>query len=387
MGRRKKPAGLIRRGETWHIDKQIKGYGRLCESTGCCDLEDAIDYLEERTADVRQELRTGRPVVIWRQAATKYLRENVHKASIAKDAEHLKALDPYIGDLRLNQVHDDTLLPFVEARRAAGIRTKTINLALSTARHILNLAARSWRHEQTGLTWLEQAPLITMQKPPKGHSDARKPYPLDWDEQDALLQCLPAHMARMALYAVNTGCRDAEVCGLRWEWEWQTDIKELDGRIWLIPGDVELTPGSGVKNRDDRLVVLNDIAKSVVDSQRDVHPDFVFVYRGRPLLKMTNSGWQRAWRQAGLPSDGEYAKGVHNLRHTCGRRLRAAGVPKETRSVILGHRTRDITTHYSVAEIQEILDAVNKLCDRSSRKTPALTIVKLKAGKRKLASA
>ena len=43
-----------------------------------------------------------------------------------------------------------------------------------------------------------------------------------------------AHMARMALYAVNTGCRDAEVCGLRWEWEWQTDIEELEVREGLV---------------------------------------------------------------------------------------------------------------------------------------------------------
>ena len=52
---------------------------------------------------------------------------------------------------------------------------------------------------------------------------------------------------------------------------------------------------------------------------------------------------------------------VHDLKHTFGRRLRAAGVAYETRQVLLGHSTGDITIHYSPAEIQELIDAVEKL--------------------------
>ena len=40
---------------------------------------------------------------------------------------------------------------------------------------------------------------------------------------------------------------------------------------------------------------------------------------------------------------------VHDLKHTMGRRLRAAGVPLETRKVLLGHRNGDITSHYICA--------------------------------------
>jgi hypothetical protein len=55
---------------------------------------------------------------------------------------------------------------------------------------------------------------------------------------------------------------------------------------------------------------------------------------------------------------------VHNLKHTCGRRLHAAGVPLETRKVCLGHRDDDITTHYAAAEIGELIAAFEKLCER-----------------------
>jgi len=67
------------------------------------------------------------------------------------------------------------------------------------------------------------------------------------------------------------------------------------------------------------------------------------------------------------------------LKHTFGRRLRAAGVPVETRKVLLGHRNGDITTHYSAPELEELLEAVNRVCDSKSGKTPALVVLKRKA--------
>ncbi len=68
-------------------------------------------------------------------------------------------------------------------------------------------------------------------------------------------------------------------------------------------------------------------------------------------------------------------KGVHNLRHTYGRRLRGAGVPLETRKALLGHARGDITTHYSAAELRELLDAAEKVLDRGIAQTPTLTVI------------
>jgi integrase len=55
---------------------------------------------------------------------------------------------------------------------------------------------------------------------------------------------------------------------------------------------------------------------------------------------------------------------IHELKHTFGRRLRAAGVAEEARAVLLGHKTRSMPMHYSVAELAELLAAVNRI-DRS----------------------
>lgn len=373
MGRKKTP-GLSKRYNVWQIDKVIHGR-RLCESTGLSNLEDAERYLAKRTREIADIVLFGsRPVRVWRQAATKFIQENLHRTRIDEIARHLKQLDPYIGSLPLDQVHMETLRPFIADRQKQGRRAKTINIALGVVRRVLNLCARMWR-DDTGLTWLAQAPYIEMLPV----TDSKSPYPLDWSEQAELLKELPVHLARMALYKVNSGSREAEVCGLRWEWE--INIPGFDPVVFLIPSGVTLTEarGSQVKNRHDRIIVCNDTAGNVVESMRGKHPTHVFTYKGRTLPMMHNSAWKRAWKDAGLPTSGDYLKGPHNLKHTFGRRLRAAGVPKDTRQVLLGHRSGDVTDHYSVPELIDLYEASNRILGSQTRESPVLHMVKRKA--------
>jgi hypothetical protein len=96
----------------------------------------------------------------------------------------------------------------------------------------------------------------------------------------------------MALFKVNTGTREQEVCQLRWDWE--VPVPELDTSVFVVPGGL-------VKNKEDRLVVLNDVAKSVIDAQRGVHPFRVFTYRNRLIEGMYNSAWKRARIKAAKP--------------------------------------------------------------------------------------
>ena len=64
--------------------------------------------------------------------------------------------------------------------------------------------------------------------------------------------------------------------------------------------------------------------------------------------------------------------------HTFGRRLRAAGVGFEDRQDLLGHKSGRITTHYSAAELEGLIDAANRVCGENSRKTPALVVLRQK---------
>jgi integrase len=139
----------------------------------------------------------------------------------------------------------------------------------------------------------------------------------------------------MTSFAVNTGCRDGEICKLRWDWE--VEVPALDTSVFIIPG-------ARVKNGDDRLVVFNSVARSVVQARRGSHATHVFSYQGLIMRHMLTSAWKRARQRAGLP-----LVRVHDLKHIFGRRLRAAGVGFEDRQDLLGHRSSRITTHYSAA--------------------------------------
>jgi integrase len=64
---------------------------------------------------------------------------------------------------------------------------------------------------------------------------------------------------------------------------------------------------------------------------------------------------------------------VHDLKHTFGRRLRAAGVSFEDRQDLLGHKSRRMTTHYSEAELANLIAAAEKACESKSRKVPEIS--------------
>jgi integrase len=173
-------------------------------------------------------------------------------------------------------------------------------------------------------------------------------------------------------------------------------VPELDTSVFLVPGDK-------VKNTEERLVVLNRIARSVIDSVRGMHPEYVFVHKPirlrahdreagvelKPIERMNNTAWRNAreraadkWEeQTGQPAPMGFRRvRVHDMKHTFGRRLRAAGVSFEDRQDLLGHKNGRITTHYSSAELANLIAAAERVCDENSRKSPASTWLRRRAG-------
>jgi len=101
-----------------------------------------------------------------------------------------------------------------------------------------------------------------------------------------------------------------------------------------------IVPPEIAKNGHERIVVCNRVAQSVIDEQRDRSGTWIFPSprTGAPISQMHNKGWRNARaRAAGQYPDAiggsapwgfEHIR-VHDLRHTFGRRLRAADVSEE----------------------------------------------------------
>src|ERR1700730_7568289 len=85
------------------------------------------------------------------------------------------------------------------------------------------------------------------------------PYPITWDEQDRLFSKLPSRLARMVLFAVNTGLRESNVWGL--EWSWEVPVPEVGRSVFVIPREA-------FKTNRPHVAILNDIAWSIIEAQR-----------------------------------------------------------------------------------------------------------------------
>ncbi len=387
-GLQQMPSGI------WKIDKKYRGE-RIQESTGTRDRAEAEQYLIHLLEKRRERKIYGvRDVRTWREASIKFLMEVKDQPSIHISATYMAQLDPFIGDMPITHIDDDALAPYIKSKlnplKGRAVTNRTVNIALQRVIRVLNLCARKWRDEQKR-PWLDTVPMISLLDE---RTSARKPYPLSWEEQTILFSELPEHLQIMGMFKVNTGCREQEVCKLQWDWE--IAVPELGTSVFLIPaGFGGRSEKAGVKNRDERLVVLNDVAKSIIEKQRGQHAKHVFPF-GKPdehgvgttINRMNDSAWKRAriratkkWLETHIRKahDGFTRIRVHDLKHTFGRRLRAAGVTEEDRKALLGHKNGSITSHYSAAELDQLITAANKVSVTDSR-APALTILKRRQG-------
>lgn len=350
MAKTRTPGIILFKDGTRIINKIHKGesiYRRL----GKVSQEEAERRLAEEIQQIsegKQRRRCHRP--LFADCAARYLTESQQKRSAEVLAWHVQLLLPYIGTMEIGHVHDATLEEFKEARRLDEVSPTTINRTLEVVRTILNRAARAWRDE-AGQPWLLTAPpLITMEQ-----ENRRKPHPLSWEEQDAILPLLPTHLQSMVLFAINTGLRDENVCGLRWAWE--TKIPEAGRSVFIVPAD-------DFKTAVNHVAILNDAAWRIIEAQRGQHPDFVFTYAGHRVGTMNNNGWQHARAKMGLED-----VRIHDLRHTYASRLRLAGVPQEDRNALMGHKSASIPEHYASADIGRLIKLSNKVLSRKGTRT------------------
>lgn len=345
--------GLRKKGEIWHIDKTIAGR-KLRESTGEKELDAAERYLAKRVQEIRAQIVYGERIDhTFDTAAARYIEEHGHKRSLDRDIDTLKAVMPYIGAMTLQKIHSASLDRFISDRKAVGISAGTLNRDLAIIRRVLKLCVRMWRDEQ-GRPWLDSAPLL-----PIINGKKRKARPITNEEQGRLLKGMPQYLIDMSLFALHTGLRDQEICGLQWEHE--RKIVGTEDTVFIITEEQ-------AKNKHERIVPLNSEAQSIVNRYRG-QSTYVFHLKGNRLERMNNRAWRNARVRAGLKD-----VRVHDLRHTFGMRLRAAGVSEEDRKDLLGHHNGSITTHYSKVGIDKLIECVELLCDDKHR--PELTLVK-----------
>jgi len=369
MGRSNKAGIQTASDGTFDVDAKYRK--RRIRKRGFASQAEAEDFLIQQKEAIRVAGTEGlRPKVTLAKAAARYLLEKADTPSAEPASYALEPLIAQVGSLTLDQLDDDALAAFIDDRKAYGWADKTVNNSLECVRAICNRAAKKWRFPNR-LTWLEAAPHISLLR----LRDQRPPRPITWAEQETLLTHCPGYLAKLALFDLNTGVRKNVLANLRWDWEIQLEIvPDVISSIFIVPREY-------VKGRKhERIIVCNSIAQGIVESQRGKHPEFVFTYvkdlpkwarlaegphrlgwqlperPHKPLAMRFEYAWNKARTAAGL---GDLH--LHDLRHTVGMRLRAAGISDRTQNEILWHGGGGMTEHYAVAQLREIYKALEAI--------------------------
>jgi integrase len=192
----------------------------------------------------------------------------------------------------------------------------------------------------------------------------RERYLTDAEEKSllAILVGSRAHLRPIVVVALQTGMRQGEILGLKWE---NVDFEQ--GTIYVAHTKT---------GRPRKLPMSEPVEVELRSSKQDASSDeHVFSY-ARTGLKLTT--FRHAWEGACQAAKISGLR-FHDLRHTFATRLRGKGVHEMDIMTVLGHTTLQMTSRYSHAMPENLRTAVESLTSgplalvtRSSE--PSLTV-------------
>jgi|tagenome__1003787_1003787.scaffolds.fasta_scaffold20958641_2 integrase len=250
-------------------------------------------------------------------------------------------LAPYFGDRPLARIEPKDVEAFIASCRRNGQSVKSTLNYVGLLHSVFEHAVRRG--------WVATNPCKRVEKPKPVDADADVRF-LDGAELDALLVAVPADdvgRVERVLYltAAMTGMRQGELLALRWgDVDWAA--RRIRVRRNLVRGEF----GTPKSKRSSRSVPLADVVGGELDRlfqatlyQRDVDLVFCHPHTGRPLDRSrVVKRFKAALRRAGVRE-----VRFHDLRHTFGTRMAAAGVPMRTLQEWMGHRDFKTTLIYA----------------------------------------
>ena len=291
------------RGSTWWycITMDGKTYRSSC---GTQNKKLAKEYHDTKKAQLWRQHRLGeKPRRTWKEASERWLKSIESNRSYDLSKTHIdwwteqfkeKGME-YLDQITPENVAEIRDEEFLRKKQRGGGSQKpaTVNRKIASLRAVMNAACRKW-------LWLDRSPLFEML--PESNERVRWLTP---EEVERVVKALPEPYCQMAMLAVTTGLRRANVMGLRWEW-----VNMVDRTISL--------PAEVVKNDDALKIPLGEIAAEIIRGQIGKHSHLVFPrWDGEEIREIPSSIWARACKTAGI-KDFRW----HDFRHTWASLLR-----------------------------------------------------------------
>jgi integrase len=268
-------------------------------------------------------------------------RKKSHRLTVASDLRNHIA--PFFGEQTLDRIAPQDVERYI-ATKLRTLAPKTVRNHLNTMHSLFEVGLR--------LEWCTRNPVKLADRPVIKQTETRIKF-LDQAELESLLAATYPDDAwgrlepTLYLTAAMTGLRQGELLGLRWR-----DVDLAARRIRVVSPFVRGEFGDPKSEGSGRSVPL---AARVADALRDLRDrsyyrhdsELVFCHpeSGNPLDR---SKLVRRFKQAIATADVR-AITFHELRHTFGTRMAAAGVPLRTIQQWMGHadsKTTQVYAHY-----------------------------------------
>jgi integrase len=245
-------------------------------------------------------------------------------------------LSKHLGDRELARVTPSEVERMIAAMRRNGAGPKLINNALT-------LLGQTFNHGIDKGS-CRANPVRQVRRPRVEQSNEIRF--LDQAELEALLRAADSDTDRVLfLTAAMTGLRQGELLGLQWR-----DIDWLAGKLRVRRSYVRGHWGPPKSRRATRAVPMADRLAGELDrhhkaSSYKADDDLVFGHPQRGTV-LDHSDLVRRFKRA-LRTGGVREVRFHDLRHTFGTRMAAAGVPMRTLQEWMGHRDFKTTLIYA----------------------------------------
>ncbi len=322
---------IYKRGNTWWMRITSPSGQRIRKSTGTQTKEYAQEFHDRFKADLwRYEKLSDKPERTWEEATVMWLKEAYHKASINRDRQILRWLEPYLINKRLSEINRDLIVSIGDIKLQE-TSPSTANRHLALLRSILRRACHEWE-------WIDIVPKVRMYK----ISEKRVNW-LTREQAEHLLSLLPIHQAAMASFALATGLRQRNVSFLEWS---QVD---MDRHVaWIHPDQA--------KAKKAISVFLNSMAIKILIEQQGLHDKYVFVYNGKPVQQVNTKSWRKAVKKAGL--DGFR---WHDLRHTWASWHIQSGTPLYVLQELGGWSSADMVRRYAHLSSEHLAEHAERI--------------------------
>ena len=259
----------------------------------------------------------------------------------------------YYATKRLSEITPQDIDEYKVLRQKAGRKPATVNRELSVIKNLFNYAWRTkkyfGRNPVSLAGMLEANNLIERILSP--------------EEEARLLEMSEGHLRDIILISLNTGMRQGETLGLRWDW---IDFE----RNFIV------IPQSNTKSKKERKIPINTVLRVLLMERRLATESKEFVFpspRANPKQSRREKEKHLAWVKRSFKTACKKA-GIenlrfHDLRHTAATRLVNAGIPLHAVAKLLGHSTVRVTERYSHPEesVQKAVDILGNFTENYSQ--------------------